>query len=198
MSDLLSTTKKKEKKKDNFETILSECRAAIPSGDTLSDREILAQFSPEYLYRAASYGSVNCICGHPIKYVWGVRLKSNPAVIIEPIGSECIKRFVGARLVNRMTSLYDALWTMWERLKAHCSYNGQYTLDEEFVCADNGFTALSIEFLEFHGLEPEKAQYLRKLFRRKDVREQSPRQRWFSHYTVKQIAEVLHRELKEV
>lgn len=186
------------KKKDNFRRVLRDCRAALPNSDTLSDQEVLDQFSPEYLHKAATYGAVTCLCGHPVKYVWGVRLKSDPAVLIEPIGGECIKRFVGARLVNRMTSLYDALWTMWERLKAHCAYNGQYTLDEKFVCADNGFTAMSIEFLEIHGMEHEKAEYLRSLRRRKDVREQSPSQRWLSHYTVKQIAEVLRRELKEV
>lgn len=186
------------KKQDNFQMVIQACREAITNGDTLSEQEVISQFSPEYLYKTATYGSIACLCGHPIKYAWGVRLKSNEQVLIEPIGSECIKHFVGSARVNQRVRLMDALWTMLDSLKEHCAGEEQYTLDEAFVCADNGFTSASVEFLETHGLDFEKAYLLRKLMRGRDVHVQFERQRCLCHCIAKQALEILNRELKEV
>lgn len=161
--------------------------------DDYNDDEVLSLWTPcGCIFVADDYGDINCICGHPIKYAFEVSYDCAEDVKVSPVGSVCIISAFGntsyirerIRLSKDLRRIYAFLKRQW------VENNGKLSLDEDIVSSKNGFTSESIGWLSNH-IDGSRFEYLINLHTHRNIRWQSDKQKWYSHYTAIEIGKAI-------
>lgn len=135
------------KEKSDFARLISALRDALPEKDyphkaDYTAKEILSLYEPcsdNDADEVEEYGDEQCVCGHNIKYVYFVVLRSDPTITVEPVGSKCIECFASA--------LFDGacLQKILDNFSLKTLWSGYYTTGD--FTAKAGFTKDTLAYL---------------------------------------------------
>lgn len=125
--------------RDLVESMRNAIRDIVDNVDTLTDAQVMTLFvpTPAPVDEVAHYGDARCICGHPIKYIWELTCKLNKAITINPVGSECIKRFTSCScnsyaLISPLLSHFK-LSDIWSNKFPICEFSAKNGFDNEVM-----------------------------------------------------------------
>lgn len=142
----------------DFQVILDALRESIrgvhPNVDDLSNTQLMTLFAPIYgCDDVGDYGDKKCLCGHPIKFAYKLRYKLQADIVVEPIGSECIRQFS-----EYDCNHYTCLTTILGRFKTSDIWTNNIPISEFSV--KNGFNETVMTYLSTRVLDKKQLKFL--------------------------------------
>lgn len=183
-----------DKKKRIIHDFAEALRPLTPDADRMTDQEVCDRWTyGGILHSEEEYGDCTCTCGHPIKHVYYIKLRSNPFVQFHPVGSECVCGIFGRQDMTEIKQKMriDAdLWTIWDVFQSQKREYNELIIDEEIVCAGNGFSPATVRWLA-ERLGGRKGEYLSELSRKRTNSGKTIKQLSFLHYIAQEIETII-------
>ena len=128
-----------------------------PNKELYTHDEIMREYEPFMapIMECDEYGDTRCICGHDIKLIFRIYYKRKRSIIVEPVGSQCIKRFLLNDDVYYLKNMID-------NTDHQVLWNGGYTT--KHFKADNGFSKAGLRYLNRYDIiTPKQFEVLEKV-----------------------------------
>lgn len=190
-------------------------RPLTPNSDVMSDEMVVQQWEMDCLEDCVEeYGDICCTCGHPIKHVYSIHLINDPTVKHSPVGSECIIKVFGhneneLKKIKANIKISEDLLKMIKFFKEKIGVRsgGRYclksepngvALDEESLCAENGFSRQTVLWLQ-ERMSQKSGQYMERMSRARTRQPKTVKQAYLINYIMtKEIVDVLKRFIEKI
>lgn len=149
-----------------------------PNKEVYTLEQLRALYVPDMAcIECDEYGDAECICGHPIKYIYQVLYIHDRTISVSPVGSECINGFFESSEV--------ILKAIIDNIDLKRLWNGEYTTKD--FCKKTGFTAASMNYLDTYVLTKSEYAFLHNIVKARRKRYFTERQISFMYRIIKLI-----------
>lgn len=149
-----------------------------PNKELYTLGQLQALFTPDMTPEECDeYGDTECICGHPIKYIYQVYYIHDRTISVSPVGSECIKGFFEPSEI--------ILKTIIDNIDLKRLWDGEYTTKD--FCKKTGFTSATMNYLDMYVLNKSESTFLHSVVKARREKRFTEKQIRFMYRIIKLI-----------